>query len=51
MPDNAAAGDMPVEPRGGSGIFEGEPDQTGLSQDPNVVVKGDADVIPENGAV
>ncbi|MFD5792332.1 hypothetical protein [Streptomyces diastatochromogenes] len=54
MPENgaqltAASGAKPVEPRGGAGIFDVDPDQSGVSQDPNVIVKGDIDALPENG--
>ncbi|MBG0853603.1 hypothetical protein I2W78_17555 [Streptomyces spinoverrucosus] len=41
----------PVEPQGGAGLFDVDPDQAGVSQDPNAVVKGDVDVLPENGEV
>ncbi|MEV6593625.1 hypothetical protein [Streptomyces acidicola] len=47
----AAAEQKPVEPRGGAGLFDIDPDQGGVSQDPNAVVKGDLDVFPENGEV
>ncbi|MEU1406375.1 hypothetical protein ABZ471_29110 [Streptomyces sp. NPDC005728] len=47
----AAAGDKPVEPRGGAGLFDVDPDQAGVSQDPKVVVEGDIDAYPENWQV
>ncbi|MGW1586330.1 hypothetical protein [Streptomyces sp. NPDC002386] len=49
MPENVDH--PPVEPRGGAGLFDVDPDQSGVSQDPNVVVMGDIDALPENGAV
>lgn len=39
---------QPVVPRNGAGIFEGDPDQSGVSQDPNVVVTGDIDALPDD---
>ncbi|WP_345014842.1 hypothetical protein [Streptomyces shaanxiensis] len=47
----AAAAPRAVEPRGGAGIFDVDPDQSKVSQDPKVVVKGDIDAFPENGQV
>jgi hypothetical protein len=47
----AAAAQKPVEPRGGAGLFDVDPDQTGVSQDPKKVVKGDISVFPENAEV
>ncbi|MEU8542147.1 hypothetical protein AB0C52_19520 [Streptomyces sp. NPDC048717] len=37
---------LPPEPRGGAGVFDTDPDQAGVSQDPNVVVTGDIEVLP-----
>ncbi|MFD3933323.1 hypothetical protein [Streptomyces sp. NPDC058614] len=47
----AVSEQKPVEPRGGAGLFDVDPDQTGVSQDPKVVVKGDIAVFPENGGL
>lgn len=47
----AAAEPKPVEPRGGAGVFDVDPDQSGVSQDPKAEAKGDLDVFPENGEV
>ncbi|WP_329546373.1 MULTISPECIES: hypothetical protein [unclassified Streptomyces] len=47
----AVSEQKPVEPRGGAGIFDVDPDQTKVSQDPKVVVKGDIAVFPENGGL
>ncbi|MGW1717996.1 hypothetical protein [Streptomyces sp. NPDC002156] len=47
----AAAAPRAVEPRGGAGVFDVDPDQSKVSQDPKVVVKGDIAVFPENGEV
>jgi hypothetical protein len=47
----AAAAPRAVEPRGGAGIFDVDPDQSKVSQDPKVVVKGDIAAFPENGEV
>lgn len=38
----------PVEPQGGAGVFDVDPDQSGVSQDPNAVVTGDIDALPED---
>jgi hypothetical protein len=38
----------PVEPAGGAGLFDVDPDQAGISQDPNVPIVGDANVLPED---
>ncbi|MBT2675284.1 hypothetical protein J7E95_31680 [Streptomyces sp. ISL-14] len=46
-----AAAPRAVEPRGGAGIFDIDPDQSKVSQDPKVVVKGDIAAFPENGVV
>ncbi|MFC0598384.1 hypothetical protein [Streptomyces palmae] len=52
-PQAAAAAAQPeaVEPRGGAGVFDVDPDQSAVSQDPGVAVKGDIDAFPENGEV
>lgn len=47
----AASEQKPVEPRGGAGLFDVDPDQAGVSQDPKKVVKGDISVFPENAEV
>ncbi|MFI9828010.1 hypothetical protein ACIHIX_10005 [Streptomyces sp. NPDC051913] len=47
----AASAQKPVEPRGGAGVFDVDPDQSGVSQDPKKVVKGDISVFPENAEV
>ncbi|MCX4972681.1 hypothetical protein [Streptomyces sp. NBC_00620] len=47
----AVSEQKPVEPLGGAGLFDVDPDQTGVSQDPKVVVKGDIAVFPENGGL
>ncbi|MDQ0762669.1 hypothetical protein [Streptomyces canus] len=47
----AASEQKPVEPRGGAGVFDVDPDQSGVSQDPKKVVKGDISVFPENTEV
>jgi hypothetical protein len=36
------------EPTGGAGIYEDDPDQAGVSQDPNVSVVGDVEALPED---
>jgi hypothetical protein len=36
----------PVFPQGGAGLFDVDPDQGGVSQDPNVVVSGDVAMLP-----
>lgn len=38
----------PVEPQGGAGVFDVDPDQSGVSQDPNATVTGDIDALPED---
>jgi hypothetical protein len=35
-----------VEPFGGAGIFDVDPDQSGVNQDPNAVVTGNATALP-----
>lgn len=47
----AAAAQKPVEPKGGAGLFDVDPSQAGVSQDPKTVVKGDIAVFPENTEV
>lgn len=49
----AATGDTPadgepIEPAGGAGLFDVDPDQGDVSQDPNVSVVGDTTVMPED---
>jgi hypothetical protein len=36
-----------VHPFGRAGLFDVDPPQTGVSQDPNVVVSGEVDALPE----
>ena len=38
----------PVEPVHGAGIFDVDPDQGTVNQDPNTVVTGDVAVLPED---
>jgi len=38
----------PVDPSGGAGLFDVDPEQGGVSQDPGVAVGGDADALPED---
>jgi hypothetical protein len=38
----------PVNPKGGAGLFDVDPVQGGVSQDPKVTVRGDADALPED---
>ena len=47
----AAPAAKAVEPRGGAGVFDVDPDQSKVSQDPKLVVKGDIAALPENGEV
>ena len=42
----AAAEPQPVTPQGGAGLFDVDPDQGGVSQDPNVAVTGDVAALP-----
>lgn len=35
-------------PRNGAGLFDVDPPQDGVSQDPNEVVVGDVDALPED---
>jgi hypothetical protein len=39
---------MPREPVGGAGLYDVDPPQGDLSQDPDVPVVGDADALPED---
>jgi hypothetical protein len=43
-----ASGETTVEPAGGAGIFDVDPDQANLSQDPNSAVDSDLDSLPED---
>jgi hypothetical protein len=43
MTDNEHA---PVNPVGGAGLFDVDPSQAGVSQDPNTVVTGDVAELP-----
>jgi hypothetical protein len=42
----AAADPVTVEPVYGAGVFDVDPDQTGVSQSASVVVTGDVDALP-----
>jgi len=44
----AAADPEPVEPTHGAGLFDIDPDQTGVSQSAAVTVSGTASVLPED---
>lgn len=39
---------QPVDPRFGAGLFDVDPEQGGVSQDPKVAVRGDVDALPED---
>jgi hypothetical protein len=41
--------DIP-EPADGAGVADSDPDQSGVSQDPDVVIIGDVDQLPEEPA-
>lgn len=43
-----ADNDTPVEPAGGAGLFDVDPDQRDVSQDPNSSVTGDITAMPED---
>jgi hypothetical protein len=45
MPNNNPP---PVVPEGGAGLFDVDPEQGGVSQDPKVAVEGEADALPED---
>jgi hypothetical protein len=47
-PQTAEATEMTVEPTHGAGLFDVDPDQGAISQDPNVAVTGDIAVFPED---
>ena len=38
----------PPPPSGGAGLYDVDPEQKGISQDPSVVVKGDVQALPED---
>ena len=38
----------PVEPAGGAGVFDVDPDQEGISQRPGSAVDGDVPSVPES---
>jgi len=44
MTDN----DRPVEPVGGAGLFDVDPDQDGVSQSSEQMVTGDVDALPDD---
>lgn len=44
----AAEADDAVEPAYGAGLFDVDPDQHDISQDPNVAVDGDTTALPED---
>lgn len=48
MGNNDAQPVQPVQPMGGAGLFDVDPDQGGVSQDPTVTVEGDVDALPED---
>ena len=39
---------LPTHPVGGAGLFDVDPEQGGVSQNPQVAVTGDADALPED---
>jgi hypothetical protein len=41
----------PVEPAGGAGVYDVDPPQDGLSQDPQTPAVGDVDAVPEREGV
>jgi hypothetical protein len=38
----------PVEPVGGAGLYDVDPDQNGLTQDPAIPVAGDVAALPDD---
>lgn len=44
----AAVDETTVEPAGGAGLFDVDPDQGNVSQDPNTAVTGDVTALPED---
>jgi hypothetical protein len=38
----------PVQPVGGAGLYDLDPDQGDVSEDPSTVVVGDVDAMPED---
>ncbi|WP_336319938.1 hypothetical protein [Streptomyces lavendofoliae] len=40
--------EVPPYPAGGAGIFDVDPDQAGVSQDPDDEVTGDIEALPED---
>ncbi|MFG2036576.1 hypothetical protein [Dactylosporangium sp. NPDC048998] len=44
----ALAAETTVEPQGGAGLFDVDPDQGNISQSPSVVVTGNVAVLPED---
>ncbi|MER5742170.1 hypothetical protein ACFV97_27075 [Streptomyces sp. NPDC059913] len=40
--------EKPTYPVGGAGIFDVDPDQRGVSQNPDTVVASDTDALPED---
>lgn len=46
--DAAATSDTAIEPAYGAGLFDVDPDQSGLSQDPNTAVTGDVTALSED---
>jgi hypothetical protein len=47
-PGIAQATETTAEPAFGAGLFDVDPDQGSISQDPNVVVAGDISLFPED---
>jgi hypothetical protein len=48
LPAVEAAPTAAVEPQGGAGVFDVDPDQGDVSQDPNSTTTGDIDALPED---
>jgi hypothetical protein len=47
-PATAEATEMTVEPAYGAGLFDVDPEQAAVNQDPNSVVNGDLSMFPED---
>jgi hypothetical protein len=39
---------QPVQPAGGAGLFDVDPEQGGISQDSTLVMRGDVNALPED---
>lgn len=46
--ENVNTNDSLPAPRNGAGLFDVDPDQSGVTQDPNVIVRGDIEVFSED---